>query len=398
MPPKPDPSAPIVRRVVITREPVDFAHPTAGAELAAALAALAPGAGPAAALPLARERVLVELDGVPTAVANALRRTLKDELRGRCLTFDGPDLDREGTTDPFMADEDFVRTRVRMIPLRPQVAEAVVAGLRLALDVENPSETVMAVYSGDLVVTQGELAEPLFNPTHELAFLQPGRSLRIRNIRLAEGYGLQDAAFMVAARAAARPLDLAEAPRADTHGPGGPAAEQSGYAASAFVADPRRHEVTAVLPAVPDDGGASTATVLIDACGSVMQRLRFLQGVLEGAAARRAAPGAAAYFLVTPDGPRTKGVLGVRNDPDAGYGLAAQTDTIGNLVARAVHELVPDVSFVGYTCVPHENALKITVAHAVAEPGEVGAILARAVAHAYGVFSRIQQEIRRETR
>jgi hypothetical protein len=386
-----------VARVEITREEVDLEHKTAGAEIAAAIAEIMPGARPAQALPLAKERLLVEIDGVPTAVANALRRTLKDELRGRCLTFDGGDLDREATTDPFMADEDFVRTRVRMIPLRPQVSEALVKTLRFALDAENHTDTVMAVYSGDLVVVEGALGEPLFNPTHVIASLQPGRTLRIRNIRIAEGFGYQDAAFTVAVRAVSRPLDLEELPREATHGASGVATLQSGYVESSLVANPRRHEVKAYLPAVPAGGGA-TATVLIDACGAIMKRLRYIQGVLEGARSRAAAlsgqggAGAAhraanAYFLVTPDGPRTKGVLGVRNE----------TDTIGNLIARSVYELMPDIAYVGYTCVPHENMVKLTVSHAVSEPAEIEPIVTRAVKHAYGVFSQIQQGIRAKT-
>lgn len=389
-----------VRRVEITRQEIDLEHITAGAEIAAAIAEIMPSAARAAeAFPLAKERLVVELDGVPSAVANALRRTLKDELRGRSITFDGGDLDREASTDPFMSDEDFVRTRIRMIPLRPLVSEALVKNLRFALDAENHSDNVMVVYSGDLdVVSDGAaLSEPLFNPTHEIASLQPGRTLRIQNIRLVEGFGYQDAAFTVAVRAVARPLDLEELPREDTHSATGAAAQQSGYAESSLIANPRRHEISAILPAVPA-GGDATATVLIDACGSIMKRLRYIQGVLEGARTRAAAlsgqggvgsthRAANAYFLVTPDGPRTKGVLGVRNE----------TDTIGNLIARSVYELMPDIGYVGYTCVPHEKMMKLTVSHAVSEPGEIEPIVTRAVKHAYGIFSKIQQGVRAKT-
>lgn len=376
-----------VRRVKITREDIDYEHETAGAEIAAALAEVMPGAK---ALPLAKERIEVELVGVPFAVSNALRRTLAGELRGCCLTFDRS----LATTDPFMADEDFVRTRLRMIPLRPLVSEALVKELRFALVAENRTENVMAVYSGDLLVVEGVLAEPLFNPTHEIAFLQPGRALRIGDIRLAEGFGNQDAAFAVCVRTSACPRDLQEVPREETHGENGAFAEQSGFVQSSLVANPRHHRVTACLPAVPAGGGAA-ATVLLDACGVIMKRLRYIQGVLEGARTRAAAlsgqgagasthRAANAYFLVTPVGPFTKGVLGVRNE----------TDTIGNLLARSVYELMPDIAYAAYTCVPHEKMMKLTVCHAVSEPGEVEPIVTRAVKHAYGIFSKIQQGIR----
>lgn len=372
-----------VRRVVITRKEIDFEHETAGADIVAAIDALVPtGVQPSQVFPLAKEHHLVELEGVPAVVANAIRRVLKDELRGHCLTFLGNDLTREATTDPVMSDEDFILTRIRMIPLRPQIPEALVKTLRFDLDARNNTATVMAVYSGDLIVVGGALTEPLFNPTHEIASLQPGRTLLIKNIHIVEGFGSQDAAFIVAVRGVSRPLDLEEYPREATHGPVGVATVQSGYLESSLVANPRRHEITGWLPAVPAGGGDSVA-VLVDACGAIMTRLRYIQGVLEGASTttHRAAN---AYFLVTLDGPRSKGVLGVRNE----------THTIGGLLSRSVYELMPDIAYVGYTCVPHEKIMKFTVSHTVSEPAEIAAIVTRAVKHAYGIFSKIMQGFR----
>lgn len=387
-----------VRRVDVARVEIDYGH----ADIAAALAELVPAGGGAAGaakgpfrLPLARERFAVELAGVPTAVANALRRAVMDEARGHCLTFDGNEADRAAVTDGFMADEDFVRTRVRMIPLRPQVSADEAKNLRLGLDVENPTATPMAVFSGDLVVTAGRLAAPLFNPTHEIALLQPGKAIRLSGIRVVEGVGRDDAAFNVAVRGATRPLDLAEVPRAETHGAGGAAAEQSGYVLSSLVADPRRHLVTGWIPAAPVGGGASRA-VLDDGCAAIIERLNAVKDVLaEGAAGRAggAAAGASAaraggaYFLVTADGDRAQGVLGVPRE----------TDTVGNLLARYVFELEPSVAYVGYTCVPHEDEMRLTVSHAVAEPAEIGALIARAADRAVAVFEQIRRGIREKT-
>ena len=373
-----------VPRVEVVRAELDYGHATAGAEIVAALAAIAPSAGRAFRLPLATERAVVELAGVPTAVANALRRVLTDELRGRCLTFDRDGFDRAGSTDPFMND-DFVRTRIRMLPLRPQISDETVRTLRLALDAANHTDATMLVYGGDLVVTAGELAEPLFNPTHVLAFLQPGRTLRITGIRLAEGFGNQDAAFVVGVRAVSRPLDLEEVPREETHRPGGAAVAQSGFVESSLVANPRRHEVSVSFLAVPAGSGAAVA-LLLDACAAVMRRLRYVQGVLEAARRRAGAAtfrAADAYFLVSAEDGRMKGVLGVKGE----------TDTIGRLLERSVYELMPDISYVGYTCVPHEKMMKLTVAHS-ADRDEIGAIVARAAKHAYGIFSQIQRGIR----
>jgi len=385
-----------VLQISVTREEIDYNHPSAGAEITEALEAVVKSSAPAGQqpratkgfrLPLAKEKVSLELSGVPTAVANALRRAVKDEIRGHCLTFDHDGFDREASTDPFMED-DFVRTRIRMIPLSPQIPETLVKNLRFALYAANPTDRVMHVYSGDLCVTAGSLtAEPLFNPTHEIAVLQPGRTLRITDIRLAEGYGTQDAAFVVGVRAVSRPLDLDEAPREETHVCGGKAVEQSGFLESSLVSNPRRHRVCVTFPAVPS-GGRVSLTVLVDTCDAIMRRLRFIQQVLEAAQTRAAAESsasrAAAYFLVTPDGFRTKGVLSVRNE----------TDTIGHLLARSIYELMPDIGYVGYTCIPHEKTMRLTVAHVVSEPSEIEPIVTRAVCHAYGIFTQIQRGIK----
>lgn len=403
-----------VVRAEVAPVAIDYAHPAAGAEIAEAFAALA--GGRPFRLPLINERVTIELAGVPSAVANALRRVAKDEIRGRCLTFGPGDFDREATTDPFM-DEDFVRTRVRMIRLRPQIPDDVVQTLRFELDAANRTDHVLVVYSGELRATSpAPPAEPLFNPTYEIASLQPGRTLRIRDIRIAEGFGNADAAFTVGVRGVSRPLDLAEIPRAETHGlppdrdlarlggaadgaadnastrlPGA-AADQSGFVESSLVANPRRHEVAVTFSAVPP-GGRASLTVMVDVCGVVMSRLRSIQTVLEAASARVAAGTSAeatthrsanASFVVTSDGPRTKGVLRVRGE----------TDTIGNLLSRAVYELMPDIGYVGYTCVPHENTMQLVVAHPVGDPAEIVQIVAQAVRHSFAIFGKISAGVK----
>jgi DNA-directed RNA polymerase subunit L len=135
--------------------------------------------------------------------------------------------------------------------------------------------------------------------------------------------------------------------------------------------------------------------VILDACGEIMRRLRYIQKVLESSALASETSGRSpdtsvhraskAYFHVSTDRHLTKGVLGVRDE----------TDTIGNLLTRVVHELTPDISYAGYTCVPHEKIMKLTVCHAVSDPEDIGPILSRAVKHAYAIFRKIQEDIRK---
>lgn len=379
-------------KIQIIRDEMDFKHKTAGKELTEAVKELMPFNNHGG-LPLARENIIMEIDGVPTAVVNALRRTIHDELKGKCLTFDKNDFGRKETTDPFMADEDFIRTRIRMIPLRPQISESLIKNLKFNLDAQNQTSNTISVYSGDLTLGKGcKLSEPIFNPTHEIASLQPGKTLHIKNIHIVEGYGNQDAAFIVAHRAASIPLDIKEHPKEDTHKDTGEIALQSGYVESSLVANPRSHRLTACISAVPK-GSNDTITVLIDACGYIMKRLRYIQGILEnsrvGIESNQSAKSyrsANAYLIITPDttfSNRIKGVLVVKNE----------TDTIGNLITRSIYEIMPDIGYVGYSCIPHKKMMELTVSHSVAEPEEIEPIITKAVKHAYGIISKIQKQI-----
>lgn len=380
----------IVTRVDVVREEILYDHPTAGAEIREALAAIS--GCPDFRLPLAKERVAIELNGVPTAVANALRRVVTDEMRGQCLDFSHESFDYAATTDPHM-DEHFVRLRIKTIPLRPQIPEDIVKQCKYTLYAENTTDVVMTVYSGDLRMDSSLVCpDPLFNPTHELFVLQPGRTISVNDIRIFEGIGRQDSAFEVGVRAVARPLDLKEHPREATHSEGGIAANDSGFIEKSFVANPRRHEVSVYFRAVPAGGRVSRA-IFDDVCGVIIERLNYVRMITEeatAAAKNNKSSKSVTYqttnatFLITPDGNRIKGVLAIR----------AETDTIGQLLARLIYEHTPTIGHVNVINISHENTMTLTIAHAVPEPEDICAIIAQAVQHAIAIYEQIRREIK----
>ena len=370
-----------VVKVETLREEIDYKNE----EIADALRELVPTIKKQFRLPFAKEKVTIEMTGVPTAVANALRRILAGELRGKCMTFDNEMFDREKTTDPFMVDIDYVRTRIRMIPLCTQISESIIRDLRLALDVVNKTKTTMTIYAGDLVVTEGHLSKSIFNPTHEIGFLQPGCSLVINEIYIAQGFGNANAAFMVAARAALKPLDIEEYGVKATHKKGGSMIEQSGFKQSSLVANPRHFRVSAYIRAAPLDNGAASVSVLVDACDSIMSRLKFILGILDATRAQSSTASrrvASSFFHVAKTDSGVKGVLSISNE----------TDTIGNLLARIISESVPKIKYVGYTCIPHEKSMTLTIEHDKDPSG----ILLAAVKLASAVFKALQQGIRKK--
>jgi DNA-directed RNA polymerase subunit L len=348
------------------RQRIALGHPTAGADLKKALEDLGHPRG----LPLSKVGLEFVLEGASTALANSVRRALAGELEGRCLTFDPEDYQ---TTDPFMGDYDFVRDRVRMIRLRPQVSEALLAELTFSLDVENPSAEVRMVHSGDLVPSQA-YETPLFNPTVELAFLQPGTSLKIRGIRFAAGWGSGDAAFAVAARAAAVPLDLAEVPRGETHGKDSAARDLSGYRDSCLVANPRRHALRATLFAVPEavDETKAAALLLQRVSQSLWRRAERITRVLDAPLAEDRDGGltrrvAGDFFRAEPrpDGGTVQGTLR----------LQKETYTIGRALTREVYDAFPDLPHVSGNCVPHNEYLEVSVVVKGQDGEEAAAVL-----------------------
>jgi DNA-directed RNA polymerase subunit L len=338
-------------------------------------------------LPFVSVAVEIEIKGVPTAVPNALRRVLCDELRGRALICDKPP-STTGSTDPFMMDQ-FVMNRISMIALRARIPDNIVRGVRFAVDVRNDTASVMTVFSGDFKVTSGKLDEPIFDPTYEVAIIQPGHVYRAEDIRIEEGYGRDFAAYQTCVRAFLRHLDLKEAPRAATHGAGGEACDVSGYAESSLVANPRHHIIGFTVPVVSKGaaGVDDVRTVLADACKNIKERLHLVQSALAqseteaSSSSSSAAPSGAGvtFTLIDLEAGLSEGILRVKGE----------THTVGNLITRYCYELTPDISFCAYRCVPHEGEMRLTVRHTEDVPG----IISRAVRQAYAVIDAVQHGI-----
>jgi hypothetical protein len=352
-------------------------------------------------LPLAKSRVEIELKGVPTAVVNALRRVSLDEMPGHALQVPPDGFDTAQTSECFMLPQFVDQLRIALVPLRPQIPAEVAERLRLTLDVTNTGASATTVYSGDLEVAEGSMPEPLFNPTFELCTLQPGKRIVIRGIRVATGYGRDNAQFNVTRCAAFRHLDLPQHPEKETHEAGGAAVDQSGYMVSCLVADPRHHVLSAIVPATVANPAEARA-VFVDACANIKDRLRLILSTVE----RRGA----LYRDATAESPEELAAslraLSIREGPSRGVqytvvqlesGLSegilqvpGETPTIGELLRRAVYELTPTISNITYDIVSHENRMILSLRHTE----DVTKILLDAIRHGIATFDAIQRGIR----
>ncbi len=331
-------------------------------------------------LPVAQARVEIELKGVPTAVVNAFRRVVVDEMPGHVLKVPAGGFDTERTTDAFMLPQ-FVNGRISCVRLRPQIPADIAGGLRLRLDVSNRGATPLLVYAGDLEVAEGAMPEPLFNPTTELAVLQPGKRIVIAGIYISTGYGRDNGVYINACRGRFTHLDLEQHSDAETRLENGVAADWSGYKVSTLLADPRHHLLTAILPATTANLSEARA-VFADACANVKERLRLIATTVErraeapsGGFAHRGVQ----YSVLELEAGLSEGVLQA----------PGETHTIGELLRRTIYELTPDIANVAYTIISHENRLTLTIRHT----DDVTRILTRAIHHAIATFDAIQRGV-----
>ena len=336
-----------------------------------------------AELPLRPSHARVELKGVATAYVNALRRTLMDEMPGHYLrvpplTGPGqpgeamPGFDTGRTTEEYMLPQ-FVAQRIGLIPLRPQLSKGDLA-LVLRFDAVNTGAAPITVYSGDLVPESGTLPDPpLFNPTFEIATVQPGKALHVGGIHIATGVGRDNAAACNACRASFAHLDVPQYADAEIRDEKGAAADLSGYKVSSMVADPRHHVLSAWFAATTPDP-AGVRAVLADACANLATRLRLCEAALRGGEGAHGS-----QYSTAPQGNGlTEGVLVVQGE----------TMSVGEVLRRTVVDREPDISYIACT-VSQDRGLRVVARFA----GDVTAVLLDAARVAIQTFNDIQRGI-----
>lgn len=296
-------------------------------------------------------RLEVILDGVPAAVANALRRALDSEMPWKRLSFAETDFE---CSDPYMS-AGLVLEQVRRLPLLAGVRPGGRHAYRL--EVVNRSSELRRVTAADLVPLEGG-GPPPCSPGYELARLMPGQRLAIARLEVETGSGREHCTFCATAQAGMRPLDLPQHPRALTHGaPPQPRAGDaaslaayqaavtlaggSGYAVSMLTAEPRRFLVHALVKAVQSPREA--LLVGADAC-------RHLSGRLMAVAANLHGPAEGCRYEPTEDG----GVLRLL--------IPGETPTVGGLLVEGLRQRAgAQLQYAGAEPLYHKKALAFTL-------------------------------------
>ncbi len=126
-------------------------------------------------IPVDKKNISFELNA-STAMANAIRRCANSEIDVLIMDFDPADF---YTDDPFIISN-VVQKRINLIPVQQ------IAGSSFSLEVKNNTSEVMEVLSSEIT--------SLCSPTFEVVHLNPGKYIRISNIKMKKGTAHKDGA------------------------------------------------------------------------------------------------------------------------------------------------------------------------------------------------------------
>jgi DNA-directed RNA polymerase subunit L len=336
-------------------------------------------------LPFASEHVEMILNDVDISVANAIRRTVVDEMSSYCLSFDISDFKYDIYTDLFM-DPEFIKLRIRGIKIMRHMSKDLLKNLKFAINIHNKTDEVIYIYAKDLILTHGKLDSAIFNPTYELAFIQPGRSLNIQNIRFDFGKGMYNAAFNIACRSVSMPLDIEEYPKEEIYSAEGSQRILSGFKISSLISNPRKFLIKFDMPAVLNNNGKTTYLTIMDVCTNIISRLQYIQRSIEESQNAQQTVDTITFIRtdVVVDGiTMKKFVINIKNE----------TDTIGGLLARTIYNLDPDISCCFYSCIDHEKVMSLNIRKEVIDPLELEILVIDAIKQNISTFTSIKKDV-----
>jgi hypothetical protein len=362
----------------------DLVIDTRDPEIAGALGELYPKGGDL--FPLCAQDLSFRLADARPAISSAFHRVMTQELTGHYLTAATSSMD--DTTDPFMKPEFVINLRLQNIPLAHGLANP--EALEFRLDVTNHTKAVMSVHAGDIELVKGKLLLPLFNPTIEVASLQPGKRIVIDKITVAEGMGRTAAPANVAIRGRHAILDLERLPRERTHTGMQGDAQRSGFVIPSPLASPKEFMVSVTIPAAAR--GSITARGLpTRACNNILMRLRQVMTIVDraddpatAAVAKSAATSeVSSWNAWQQDGDEhSAGLLQLRNE----------TATIIELLRTELNHLVPDIAYVGAVDSVEAPAIGLRISMRRG-PAEMQAALTQACKNLVAVFTDLQSQL-----
>lgn len=375
-------------------------------EIQRALAELFPGKKNL--FPLNPQRLSFRLKDVPPTIPNTFQRVMTEELPGAALHVDVGDIavfqGKEGLpASRFMPPEPLQKI-LQNIPLRHGVDAREFEDLTMVLSERNEGEEDLDIFAGSIKYFRGgkpwKPALPFFNPTTQVALLQPKTCVDIRNIRVVESMGRLFTGTSTAIRGTQRPLDLEKMPESATHFGYQSEAQASGYVESMFVAEPRYHEVSVTIQAALRSSRDSKK-LPSDACNNLLTRFRVALGVIDSEWTAQEAQSSAldstnnSWIVQTTAS--ESGSAGSENKHDVADGilhLHGETYSLVEPIRVELVKIIPDITYAGCESKPETNAIQLHVRHKC-QPSELTAFVKLAVKNLIQLFGNLQEQFRK---
>lgn len=245
-----------------------------------------------------------EIDNINVALASGIRRAIVSEIPVMQLVFNYEDF---ATDDPFCNLPDFVETRIRSIPIKQNVNTAAT----FEIDYHNNTGMPVVVLSSEIKPTNSAAkGVALFDETIPIIELAPTRYIKITNIKVAAGYGLEHGTFVMTNGVVCEPLDVV------------PYNMYTGKGVSSSVSDPRKHRIS-----FETDGTMDPKAIVKMAIGEIVGRLKKISGLI---------------YTIVPVDDYFK------------LNIAGENDTTGNIIVKCVLDIYPDIQAITYK-VDHKN-------------------------------------------
>jgi DNA-directed RNA polymerase subunit L len=147
-----------------------------------------------------------ELENTNSDFANAIRRIILNESPVKSLDYN--EYKDVETTDPYILS-DLLKKQVDLLPINQDMDYS---DISLSLDIKNDTDYIIDVKAGDFVALKANKKiniDRIISPLIVISKLRPGETLAIKNIKIKEGIGREDAgAFSNVSNIYFKPLDI----------------------------------------------------------------------------------------------------------------------------------------------------------------------------------------------
>lgn len=253
---------------------------------------------------LRRQHVSFELKKASTAITNAIRRVMLDEMEGKALQIEQDDIETD--------DENILWPCLQKQVQCIRIHQDIPTNCRFTLDVKNKTAMPLMLTTG-MLTTDSDLKIIPFNKTYRIITLREGKFIKLLNIRVITGTGTL---FSNVVACRYKPLDIEMFDR--------------GKGVSSNACDPTQFSFE-----FETNGTANPIVLLRTACKYIYDRCGIYLNELE--------------HIEKSKSDHSSNMLDINKNADITvFKFKNDTHTICNLITTTIYKLHPDIALCNY--------------------------------------------------